>query len=146
MIALMVLLLVFAAAAAQGAGPFRMPALMMTWAITVLFIASATLTVAAVFFDKPKPFPVLIQDLLGNHPVGDRQAGIPTSRPFEVHAYAIGDRVHVQTANEEVKKRSDSVNVGCESNVRPRCTPSRQADEDSPQFLRDGGADGSGAH
>jgi hypothetical protein len=63
MFILMVLMLVFAAASALGDETFRLPALVMTWAILILFIASAAMTLSAIFFDMPKPLTVLIKEL-----------------------------------------------------------------------------------
>ena len=66
MLALMVLLLVFAKAAAMSAGLVRGPALVMTWGIVTLFILASTLTVTSVFFDRPKPFSDLVAELDGS--------------------------------------------------------------------------------
>jgi hypothetical protein len=61
----MVLLLVFAAASALGGDTFRLPALVMTWAILILFIASAAMSLSAIFFDTPKPLTTLMKELFG---------------------------------------------------------------------------------
>jgi hypothetical protein len=62
MILLMVLLLVFAAGA-RLRGALRLPALFLTWAVLVLFVGAASLTVSAVFFSKPRPFQELVAEV-----------------------------------------------------------------------------------
>jgi hypothetical protein len=126
MLALMVLLLVFAAAATQGATALRLPALFLTWTFTVLFIVSATLTVSAVFFDTPKPFPVLIRQLRGDtsnqqaHNASTPASPTFSAQSFEVHAYALGDRVQPVTSDRTDMRDSESINVGCEQDGQAR--------------------------
>jgi hypothetical protein len=82
MFILMVLLLLFSAAvAALGKGVFHIPVLVMTWAILLLFLTSATLTVSAVFFDKPKPFPTLINQVWGIEPRPPQEPYLPVPQP-----------------------------------------------------------------
>jgi hypothetical protein len=64
MLILMVLLLVFAAGA-RLKGALRLPALFLTWAVLILFVAATALTVSSVFFSKPRPFQDLITELAG---------------------------------------------------------------------------------
>lgn len=61
MLALMVLLLLFAAAARLAGGALRTPALVMTWTILALFVGSASLAASSVFFAWPEPFSDLLR-------------------------------------------------------------------------------------
>lgn len=55
MLPLMILLVVFAAITGLAKEDMRVPALVFTWAILVLFVCSGTLFALSVFFDWPKP-------------------------------------------------------------------------------------------
>lgn len=65
MLALMVLLVVFAAMSKLGPSALKMPALVFTWTILVLFIVSACLAVSSMFFQYPTSFPELMRQLRG---------------------------------------------------------------------------------
>ena len=60
MLGLMVLLLVFSAASKLGPRFLQLPALVLTWAILIIFVLCASLTVTSAFFEWPKPLPDLI--------------------------------------------------------------------------------------
>ena len=64
MLILMVLLLVFSAASTLPKNFLKYPALVMTWSTLIIFVGSVFLVAASVFFDKPKPFPLLISQIL----------------------------------------------------------------------------------
>lgn len=109
MLALMVLLVVFARAATQGPTLIKGPATILVWAMTLLFVFSSTLTVFAVFFDYPKPFPQLVRELFA-------KATDPAKpQVLEVEAVAFGQRLTAKTEEKTVTPRSESINVGCES-------------------------------
>ena len=65
MIALMIILVIFNWISKSGPGTLHIPAVVLTWAMVMLFVASAAATVGSVFFDKPKSFPALIEELKG---------------------------------------------------------------------------------
>ena len=60
MLPLMVLLVIFSAITGLAKAYTRVPALVFTWAVLVLFVVSATLLAGMVFFDWPKPVSQLI--------------------------------------------------------------------------------------
>jgi hypothetical protein len=53
MLVLMFLLVVFAAFTKTASSSLRVPALLLTWLLLVLFVVAATLTVSATFFSWP---------------------------------------------------------------------------------------------
>jgi len=65
MLGLMVLLLVFSASTKLAPRFLQLPALVLTWAILVIFVLSGSLFAASVFFEWPKPFPILVHAILG---------------------------------------------------------------------------------
>ena len=65
MLVLMILLWVFAQAVRLSSTWLKYPALTLAWAILLLFVASAAMLFASVFFDKPKPFAQIRQVLVG---------------------------------------------------------------------------------
>jgi hypothetical protein len=79
MFVLMLLLVVFAKAATQGSSVVKGPATLLLWTMTLLFILSASLTVSAVFFNYPKPFPVLVNDLWSTDTAKNDYAAKPSS-------------------------------------------------------------------
>jgi hypothetical protein len=60
----MILLRVFARLAASSGGELRVIALVFAWCFVVLFCGFGLLTTTCVFFDKPKPYPVLVKTLI----------------------------------------------------------------------------------
>jgi|SRR5580704_2602516 hypothetical protein len=71
MLCLMTLLLIFSTATRVGPTFLRVPALVLTWAVLILFVASSVLTVSSVFFGWPQRFPILVRTIL--NPTGDGQ-------------------------------------------------------------------------
>lgn len=65
MLLLMVLLVVFAVLTKLAKKELRFPALVLTWTVLLVFVASTILTFTSVFFSTPKPFPTLVQEISG---------------------------------------------------------------------------------
>lgn len=80
MIGLMTLLVVFASVAKLARGYMKYPALFVMWAILIIFVASTVLVTTSVFFDIPKSFPQLSQDLLGPNSTTSPSAETPVSQ------------------------------------------------------------------
>ena len=66
MLILMVMLVIFSSATALTRGQMKYPALVLTWTILIVFVSSTLLITSSVFFDSPKSFPKLMEDLLGS--------------------------------------------------------------------------------
>lgn len=83
MMALMTLLVLFAAIARASSGRLMVPALVLTWAVLILVIACATLAVSSAFFDTPKPWRELIgkDPLPPSHPTDDYLAPVKEDKP-----------------------------------------------------------------
>ena len=61
MLILMTLLVLFAAAAKARSGLLIAPAMVFTWALLIMVIASSMLTVSSAFFEWPKPLSALLR-------------------------------------------------------------------------------------
>jgi hypothetical protein len=71
MLALMFLLVVFAAAARTQSAALRPLALSATWAVLILFVFSATFLVSSTFFGWPAPLSDLLKPFRDSHGVDD---------------------------------------------------------------------------
>lgn len=81
MLALMVLLVVFAAVSKAGTSALRLPSLALAWIMLALFVVSAALTVTAAFFSWPRSFADLIRVFVptseGDSPVNSQEIVLP---------------------------------------------------------------------
>jgi hypothetical protein len=100
MIFFMTLLVIFAAAASLKGNAIRGPAYLLTWAMIVLFVGSATLFASSVFFDWPKP----IRDLLG--------VGRPSHKPNAAAGKSSSARETPPSDHEARDPRQASVSTG----------------------------------
>jgi hypothetical protein len=94
MLPLMVLLVIFAAITGLARTDTRIPALVFTWAVLVLFVGSAALLAGAVFFDWPKSINTLIASIVSSREQGSTTASNSSNREAEArrmyeHALAV---------------------------------------------------------
>lgn len=65
MLVLMTLLVIFAVLTKLAKQELRIPALVLTWTVLLVFVGSTILTFTSVFFSRPKPFSTLMQEVSG---------------------------------------------------------------------------------
>lgn len=107
MMVLMILLWLFAQAARLSSTWLKYLAFTLAWAILLLFVASAGMLFASVFFDKPKPFAQIRQVLLGRTEA--QVPAEPTDQPVKISGTVVDAETQQLIGGVEVGIGTDTI-------------------------------------